>query len=76
MEEASRASYFSESLARGLQVIRAFASAEKLRIGQVAQHTKLSRAAARRYLLTLQDLGYVASDGECFYLRPRVLELS
>lgn len=31
--------------------------------------------AARRYLLTLQSPGYVASDGKPFWLTPRVLRL-
>ena len=37
--------------------------------------TGLNRAAARRFLLTLRDLGYVCSDGRTFSLTPRVLEL-
>jgi len=32
-------------------------------------------AAARRFLITLRDLGYVNSDGKLFSLSPRVLEL-
>lgn len=35
----------------------------------------ISRAAARRCLLTLQDLGYVGSEGEPFYVRPALLDL-
>ena len=35
----------------------------------------MTRAAARRYLLTLQHLGYVESDGTLFWLTPRVLRL-
>jgi IclR family pca regulon transcriptional regulator len=35
----------------------------------------LSRTAARRYLLTLAHLGYIASDGKLFWLTPRVLRL-
>ena len=69
-------SYHSESLARGLTVIRAFGHEfPRLRAIEVAKRTGLSRAAARRYLLTLQDLGYVGSDGDVFYLRPRLLDL-
>ena len=68
--------YFSESLARGLLVIRAFSGeAPVLSPSEVARRTGLTRAAARRYLLTLQDLHYVGHDGDRFYLRPRVLEL-
>ncbi len=41
----------------------------------MARETGLARAAARRFLLTLQDLGYVRSDQRRFALTPRVLEL-
>ncbi|MFI7637712.1 IclR family transcriptional regulator [Nonomuraea sp. NPDC049400] len=65
-----------QSLARGLAVIRAFSATEpQLTLSQVARATGLSRAAARRFLLTLEDLGYVRSDGRLFALTPRVLEL-
>lgn len=65
-----------QSLARGLAVIRAFSAADpELTLSQVARATGLSRAAARRFLLTLEDLGYVRSDGRLFSLTPRVLEL-
>lgn len=65
-----------QSLARGLAVIRSFSATEpELTLSQVARATGLSRAAARRFLLTLEDLGYVRSDGRLFSLTPRVLEL-
>ncbi|MCF6471705.1 IclR family transcriptional regulator [Nonomuraea sp. MG754425] len=65
-----------QSLARGLAVIRAFSAAEpELTLSQVARATGLSRAAARRFLITLTDLGYVRNDGRLFALTPRVLEL-
>lgn len=68
--------YHSESLARGLLVIRAFdRDRPRLRPIEVANRAGISRAAARRYLLTLQDLGYVGSEGDAFYLRPRLLDL-
>jgi IclR family pca regulon transcriptional regulator len=35
----------------------------------------VTRAAARRFLLTLAELGYVRSDGRFFSLTPRVLEI-
>ncbi|MFC5382005.1 IclR family transcriptional regulator domain-containing protein [Aquipuribacter nitratireducens] len=67
---------FVRSLERGLAVIRAFdAEHPRLSLSEVARRTGLTRAAARRFLLTLVELGYVhASDG-VFSLRPRVLEL-
>lgn len=67
---------FVQSLARGLSVIRAFgADRPALTLAEVAAATGLSRAAARRFLLTLADLGYVGFDGRRFALRPRVLDL-
>jgi IclR family transcriptional regulator, pca regulon regulatory protein len=71
-----RSSDFVQSLDRGLAVIRAFGpDRERLSLSDVANATGLSRAAARRFLLTLVSLGYVRSHGRLFSLRPRVLEL-
>lgn len=67
---------FVQSLARGLEVIRAFdGESPRLTLSEVAARTGLSRATARRFLLTLVELGYVASDGRDFRLTPRVLQL-
>jgi IclR family pca regulon transcriptional regulator len=72
----ARDSDFVQSLDRGLAVIRAFGPGrERLSLSEVARATGLTRAAARRFLLTLVKLGYVRSDGREFSLRPRVLEL-
>ncbi len=71
-----RNSDFVQSLDRGLAVIRSFGpDRERLSLSEVARATGLTRAAARRFLLTLVKLGYVRSDGREFSLRPRVLEL-
>lgn len=65
-----------QSLERGLAVIRAFdAQRPELTLSEVAKVCDLTRAAARRFLLTLADLGYVRTDGRLFSLTPRVLEL-
>jgi IclR family pca regulon transcriptional regulator len=65
-----------QSLARGLAVIRAFNEAEAdLTVTDVARLAGVTRAAARRFLLTLTELGYVRTDGRTFALRPTVLEL-
>ena len=65
-----------QSLERGLSVIRAFdADHRELGLSEVARATGLTRAAARRFLLTLVELGYMHFDGSRFSLRPRVLEL-
>ncbi|HYB49273.1 MAG TPA: IclR family transcriptional regulator C-terminal domain-containing protein [Streptosporangiaceae bacterium] len=67
---------FVQSLERGLSVIRAFdAEHPKLTLSEVAASTGLSRAAARRFLRTLVQLGYMRSDGSRFALRPKILEL-
>jgi IclR family pca regulon transcriptional regulator len=67
---------FVRSLDRGLAVIRAFGPGrEHQTLSDVARSTGLTRAATRRFLLTLQDLGYVNFDGRLFSLRPRILEL-
>jgi IclR family pca regulon transcriptional regulator len=67
---------FVQSLARGLQVITAF-DAERPRqsLSDVAAATGMSRAAARRFLHTLVELGYVRTDGKTFELTPQVLRL-
>lgn len=75
-EEAARTPEFVQSLERGLAVIRAFdAEHPQLTLSEVARTTGLTRAAARRFLLTLVELGYMRTDGRLFSLRPRILEL-
>ena len=67
---------FVQSLARGLAVIAAFSAARpRMTLTEVAAVTNLTRATARRFLLTLEHLGYVRSDTKQFSLTPRVLEL-
>jgi IclR family pca regulon transcriptional regulator len=67
---------YVQSFARGLEVIRSFsASAPRQTLTEVATRTGLTRAGARRILLTLQTLGYVHSDGKLFALAPRILDL-
>lgn len=61
---------------KGLNVIEAFGAARpRLTLAEAAHKTGLTRAAARRYLLTLKKYGYVDSDGKFFRLTPRVLRL-
>ena len=67
---------YVQSFARGLEVIRSFsAAAPRQTLTEVAGRTGLTRAGARRILLTLQALGYVESDGKLFSLTPRILDL-
>lgn len=63
-------------LERGVSIIEAFDDAHpRLTASQAGERTGMTRTAARRYLLTLQHMGYVASDGKLFWLTPRVLRL-
>ncbi|MCR6030267.1 helix-turn-helix domain-containing protein [Nocardioides sp. zg-579] len=67
---------FIQSLEKGLTVLRAFSrDTPSFTLAEMAKATGLSRAAARRVVLTLQSLGYVGTDGRQFFLLPKVLEL-
>jgi IclR family pca regulon transcriptional regulator len=68
---------FMTSLARGLAVIRAFSQQRRhITIAQASQKTGIPRAAVRRCLYTLGQLGYVSvDDGRNFSLRPKILAL-
>jgi IclR family pca regulon transcriptional regulator len=77
MPEASAARRQSlQSLERGIAVIQVFSREHpSLTLSEVARLTGITRATARRILLTLEDLGHVRSDGRQFSLTPRVLSL-
>lgn len=63
-------------LEKGLSIIECFDDANpRLTASQAGVRCGLSRTAARRYLLTLEHLGYIAGDGKLFWLTPRVLRL-
>ena len=67
---------YVQSLHRGLMVIRTFdAEHAAMTLSEVAARAAVSRAAARRLLLTLEHLGYVRRDARHFALTPRVLDL-
>lgn len=67
---------YVQSFARGLSVIRSFSAfAPAQTLTEVAERTGLTRAGARRILLTLQTLGYVEAEGRQFRLTPRILDL-
>src|SRR5690606_30754431 len=67
---------FVQSFARGLAVIEAFDREHAaMTLSEVARRANLTRAAARRLLLTLCELGYAQTDGRLFSLRPRMLNL-
>jgi IclR family pca regulon transcriptional regulator len=67
---------FIQSLQRGLAIIRAFsAQRPSMTVSEIAQEIGLTRAAARRFLLTLNELGYVRATNNRYTLTPQVLEL-
>ena len=68
---------FIEGLAKGLAVLESFdTERQRLNATLAAQRAGITRAAARRHLLTLHDLGYLESDGQYFWLSPKVLRFS
>ena len=63
-------------LEKGLSIIEIFDDAHpRMTAAQAGTRAGMTRTAARRYLLTLAHLGYVATDGKLFWLTPRVLRL-
>ena len=65
-----------DGLRKGLEVICAFDdSTPRFSQSELAIRLNLSRAAARRYLMTLSALGYLATDGKSFWLTPKVMRL-
>jgi IclR family transcriptional regulator, pca regulon regulatory protein len=67
---------FIQSLERGLAVIRSFDHEHPQQsVAEVARRTGLDRAAARRFLLTLEALGYVEHDKRSYRLTPQTLQL-
>ncbi len=77
MEPTIKKSDFVQSLEKGLKVIAAFdADNAQMTLTEVAKKVDLTRANARRILLTLQYLGFVQCvDGKQFSLSPKVLTL-
>jgi IclR family pca regulon transcriptional regulator len=71
-----RSDSFVESFAKGLAVIRSFGPQHRrMTLSEVAERSGLTRAATRRILLTLHELGYVAQEARIFSLTPRILDL-
>jgi IclR family pca regulon transcriptional regulator len=67
---------FVNALARGLAVITAFGQqSEQMTLTEVAEKLELTRGTTRRFLLTLEALGYLRSDGKTFRLTPKTLDL-
>ncbi len=67
---------FMTSLARGLAVVRSFSDQRRsLTIAQISHRTGIPRAAVRRCLYTLKQLGYADSEANNFFLKPKILTL-
>src|SRR3970040_1562799 len=67
---------FVAALQKGLGIIECFsASHPRLTLSDASRRAGLTRAAARRYLLTLTRLGYAEFDGKFFSLWARALRL-
>ena len=74
--EPDRRGEFVEALAKGLSVIEAFSEERPaMTLSDVARHTGMSPATARRSLHTLVALGYVRLVDRRFVLSARVLTL-
>ncbi|MEU3330522.1 IclR family transcriptional regulator C-terminal domain-containing protein [Glutamicibacter creatinolyticus] len=73
---AEQPDYYVKSAEKTLAVLLAFsAQSDPLTVSQVAAATDVTRATARRFLLTLVDLGYLESVGNAFRQTPRVLDI-
>lgn len=67
---------FMTSLARGLAVVKAFSDQRRsMTIAQISHKTGIPRAAVRRCLYTLKQLGYAEAEANNFYLKPKILTL-
>ena len=68
---------FIEGMAKGMAVLESFnTDRQRLNATQAALRAGLTRAAARRHLLTLAHLGYLESDDGYYWLSPKVLRFS
>ena len=68
---------FIEGMAKGMAVLESFdTERQRLNATLAAQRAGITRAAARRHLLTLAHLGYLETDGSWFWLAAKVLRFS
>jgi IclR family pca regulon transcriptional regulator len=68
---------FIEGMAKGMAVLESFdTERQRLNATLAAQRAGITRAAARRHLLTLAHLGYLETDGSYYWLSPKVLRFS
>lgn len=75
-EKPARAPEGMGGLAKGLAIIEAFSTTRReMTVAKAAQAAGISRASARRCMLTLADLGYVRQVGSAYLPTPRMLRL-
>ncbi|MGZ5180263.1 MAG: IclR family transcriptional regulator domain-containing protein [Ramlibacter sp.] len=68
---------FIEGMAKGMAVLESFdTERQRLNATLAAQRAGITRASARRHLLTLAHLGYLETDGSWYWLAPKVLRFS
>ena len=68
---------YIEGMAKGLAVLESFdTERQRLNATLTASRAGITRAAARRHLLTLAHLGYLETDGSYFWLSSKVLRFS
>ena len=66
-----------EGMAKGMAVLESFdTQRQRLNATLAADRAGITRAAARRHLLTLTHLGYLETDGSYFWLSAKVLRFS
>jgi IclR family transcriptional regulator, pca regulon regulatory protein len=66
-----------EGMAKGMAVLESFdTERQRLNATLAAERAGLTRAAARRHLLTLAHLGYLDTDGRYYWLSSKVLRFS
>lgn len=63
-------------LVHGLSVLQAFQKKPRLTQSELSAMTGLTRATARRSLITLTSLGYVEAEDNTYTLTPKVIELA
>src|SRR5574343_1347901 len=69
--------YSIEGMVRGMAVLVSFdTERQRLNATIAAQRAGITRAAARRHLLTLAELGYLETDGSHYWLSARVLRFA
>ena len=68
---------FIAGIAKGLAILECFGpERHRLNISTAAEKTGMTRAAARRQLLTLEYLGYLDFDGHYYHFTPKILKFS